>query len=95
MTTGFKVSLVLRRKAFYYIFHVFTPVIAICGLNLAGLMIPIEKRGDKIILGLSVVVAQTWYLMAIAPDLPACGDALPVLGKRTKHMMISCHSLFD
>lgn len=82
---GFIITLHLKRRSFYYVFNVIVPILVLVSLNLANVRTSSRARDEKMILGLSVTIAQSWYLLVVAPGMRASGDALPLIGEHCSY----------
>ena len=72
-------SLTVKRKPLYYIFNLIMPCAIISTLTLMKFFLPVES-GEKIGLGITVLLAMTVFLMIVADSLPSTSDNVPLLG---------------
>ena len=71
----------MHRKSYYYLNNVFFPVSTLTVLTLANIKIPASCYKENIAMGLSLFIAQSWYLIMIAPELPVTPTYLPLIGR--------------
>ena len=70
----------LRRKPLYVCVNLFTPVLGIMLLQLAVFRIPPDE-GEKISLGLTLLLAQTVFQLVVQQKVPETSDKTPIFGK--------------
>ena len=72
--------LIIKRKPLYYVFNLILPCALIATLTLLKFFIPPES-GEKVGLGITVLLAMTVFLLLVADTLPATSDDIPLLGQ--------------
>lgn len=81
----------LHRRTMYYILNVIIPCIFLSLLAIAGFLLPAES-GEKVGLGLTVLLSFSVFMLLIAEAMPATSEFLPLIGESlpppTKFMVI-------
>ena len=72
--------LILRRKPLYYIFNWILPCLFITATTVLVFYLPVES-GEKISLGVTVLLALTVFLLIVAETMPAQSNTIPLIGK--------------
>ncbi|KAH9493854.1 hypothetical protein DERF_014582 [Dermatophagoides farinae] len=73
------ITLVIRRKILYYMYNVIIPCIMMSLLTLLVFCLPPES-GEKIALGVTVLLAFSVFMLAISEKLPETSESIPLLG---------------
>lgn len=73
-------NLIIKRKPLYYVFNLILPCALISCLTLIKFFLPPES-GEKVGLGITVLLAMTVFLLLVAETLPATSDDVPLLGQ--------------
>lgn len=73
-------NLIIKRKPLYYVFNLILPCALISCLTLIKFFLPPES-GEKVGLGITVLLAMTVFLLLVAETLPATSDDIPLLGQ--------------
>ncbi|XP_074615026.1 neuronal acetylcholine receptor subunit alpha-10-like isoform X2 [Acropora palmata] len=73
-------NLIIKRKPLYYVFNLILPCALISTLTLILFFLPPES-GEKVGLGITVLLAMTVFLLLVAETLPATSDDVPLLGQ--------------
>lgn len=73
-------NLIIKRKPLYYVFNLILPCALIATLTLLKFFLPPES-GEKVGLGITVLLAMTVFLLLVADTLPATSDDIPLLGQ--------------
>ena len=73
-------NLIIKRKPLYYVFNLILPCALISTLTLILFFLPPES-GEKVGLGITVLLAMTVFLLLVAETLPATSDEIPLLGQ--------------
>ncbi|KAI0212196.1 Neuronal acetylcholine receptor subunit beta-3, partial [Lamellibrachia satsuma] len=68
----------LRRKPKYYIMHLIMPAVTMSSVSIFVFALPVES-GEKISLGISVLLSYSVISLLVADNMPTNGDAIPVL----------------
>lgn len=73
-------TVVMRRKILYYAVNVISPCLMLSALTLLVFYLPPES-GEKIALGVTVLLAFSVFMLAISEKLPETSESIPLLGK--------------
>ena len=68
----------LRRKPGYYVMHLILPAVTLSSVSTFVFALPVES-GEKISLGISVLLSYSVISLLVADNMPTNGDAIPVL----------------
>ncbi|XP_071167041.1 acetylcholine receptor subunit alpha-type acr-16-like [Mytilus edulis] len=69
----------LRRRVLYYAFNVIIPCVLLSLLTLTGFLLPPES-GEKVTLGLTVLLAFSVFMLLIAENMPPTSEYIPLIG---------------
>ncbi|KAK3602116.1 hypothetical protein CHS0354_023095 [Potamilus streckersoni] len=69
----------LRRRVLYYSFNVIIPCMLLSTLTLTGFCLPPDS-GEKITLGLTVLLAFSVFMLLIAENMPPTSEYIPLIG---------------
>ncbi|XP_077292996.1 nicotinic Acetylcholine Receptor alpha7 [Arctopsyche grandis] len=72
-------AIVIRRKTLYYFFNLIVPCVLIASMALLGFTLPPDS-GEKLSLGVTILLSLTVFLNMVAETMPATSDAVPLLG---------------
>ena len=73
-------TIVMRRKTLYYLFNIIFPCLWLTILSLLGFWLPPDS-GEKITLGITVLLAFSVFMLLIAENMPATSEFVPLIGK--------------
>lgn len=73
------VTLVIRRKILYYLYNVVLPCMMMSALTLLVFCLPPDS-GEKIALGITVLLAFSVFMLAIAEKMPETSESIPLIG---------------
>ncbi|XP_054152689.1 neuronal acetylcholine receptor subunit alpha-10-like [Oppia nitens] len=73
------ITLTIRRKILYYTYNVILPCMMLSVLTLLVFCIPPDS-GEKIALGVTVLLAFSVFMLAISEKLPETSESIPLLG---------------
>ena len=68
----------LRRKPKYYVMHLIMPAVTMSSVSIFVFALPVES-GEKISLGISVLLSYSVITLLVADNMPTNGDTIPVL----------------
>ena len=77
-------SVELRRRAQFYVMYIILPVVAMSSVSMFVFALPAES-GEKISLGISVLISYTVLTLLVADTMPTNADAMPVLSRYPHH----------
>lgn len=69
----------IRRKTLYYLYNVVFPCLMMSVLTLLVFLLPPDS-GEKIALGITVLLAFSVFVLAIAEKMPETSDSMPLIG---------------
>ncbi|ELU10286.1 hypothetical protein CAPTEDRAFT_201263 [Capitella teleta] len=69
----------LRRRTTYYTFNIIIPCAILSVLTLGGFLLPADS-GEKVSLGLTVLLAFSVFMLLIAENMPATSEFVPLIG---------------
>ena len=70
----------MRRRTLYYLFNIIFPCLWLTVLSLLGFWLPPDS-GEKITLGITVLLAFSVFMLLIAENMPATSEFVPLIGK--------------
>ncbi|KAL9874207.1 neuronal acetylcholine receptor subunit alpha-7-like isoform 2-T2 [Glossina fuscipes fuscipes] len=72
-------TIIIRRRTLYYFFNLIIPCVLIASMALLGFTLPPDS-GEKLSLGVTILLSLTVFLNMVAETMPATSDAVPLLG---------------
>ena len=72
-------TIYFKRRSMYYVFNLVMPCVLISGITVLGFVLPSDS-GEKVSLGITVLLSLTVFLLLIAESMPPSND-VPVIGK--------------
>lgn len=81
------VTLTIRRKTLYYMYNVVMPCMMMSVLTLLVFCLPPDS-GEKIALGVTVLLAFSVFMLAIAEKMPETSESIPLLGKIPRTLLL-------
>ena len=91
------ITIKIRRKTLYYMYNVVLPCMMMSVLTLLVFCLPPDS-GEKIALGVTVLLAFSVFMLAISEKLPETSESIPLLGKTSTtciSIRISLHHFFS
>uniref|UniRef100_A0A8C7DT65 Cholinergic receptor nicotinic delta subunit n=1 Tax=Naja naja TaxID=35670 RepID=A0A8C7DT65_NAJNA len=79
--------LIIKRKPLFYIINIVTPCILIAFMIVLVFYLPADS-GEKMTLAISILLAQSVFLLLISQRLPATSFAVPLIGKYLLFVML-------
>uniref|UniRef100_A0A8B9FAG5 Cholinergic receptor nicotinic delta subunit n=1 Tax=Amazona collaria TaxID=241587 RepID=A0A8B9FAG5_9PSIT len=79
--------LIIKRKPLFYTINIVTPCILIAFMAILVFYLPADS-GEKMTLVISVLLAQSVFLLLISQRLPATSHAIPLIGKYLLFIML-------
>ncbi|XP_023287757.1 neuronal acetylcholine receptor subunit alpha-7 [Orussus abietinus] len=77
----------IRRRTLYYFFNLIVPCVLISSMALLGFTLPPDS-GEKLTLGVTILLSLTVFLNLVAETLPQVSDAIPLLGTYFNCIMV-------
>ena len=78
----------IRRRILYYMYNVVFPCIMMSALTLLVFCLPPDS-GEKIALGITVLLAFSVFMLAVAENLPETSEFVPLISKYSSAYYIS------
>ena len=72
--------MVLERKAQYSIINVIVPIVLLSIMDLLLFWLPPES-GEKVLLGITVLLSFSVFLLVVDERMPRTSDTVPILSK--------------
>ena len=72
--------IIMRRRTLYYLFNIIFPCLWLTILSLLGFWLPPDS-GEKITLGITVLLAFSVFMLLIAESMPATSEFVPLIGQ--------------
>ncbi|XP_052796704.1 neuronal acetylcholine receptor subunit alpha-10-like isoform X2 [Mya arenaria] len=72
-------TIIMRRRTLYYLFNIIFPCLWLTILSLLGFWLPPDS-GEKITLGITVLLAFSVFMLLIAENMPATSEFVPLIG---------------
>ncbi|XP_050402297.1 neuronal acetylcholine receptor subunit alpha-10 isoform X2 [Patella vulgata] len=72
-------TIIIRRRTLYYLFNIIFPCLWLTILSLLGFWLPPDS-GEKITLGITVLLAFSVFMLLIAESMPATSEFVPLIG---------------
>ncbi len=86
-------TLHIRRKTLYYMYNIVFPCMMMSTLTVLVFCLPPDS-GEKIALGVTVLLAFSVFMLAIAEKMPETSESIPLIGiYLTSVMAITCISV--
>lgn len=73
-------TIYMRRRTLYYLFNIIFPCLWLTVLSLISFWLPPDS-GEKITLGITVLLAFSVFMLLIAENMPATSEFVPLIGK--------------
>lgn len=70
----------IRRRLLYYMYNVIFPCVMMSALTVLVFFLPPDS-GEKLTLGITVLLAFSVFLLRMAEDLPETSEFIPLLSK--------------
>ncbi|XP_017872337.1 PREDICTED: neuronal acetylcholine receptor subunit alpha-7 isoform X2 [Drosophila arizonae] len=83
-------AILIRRKTLYYFFNLIVPCVLIASMALLGFTLPPDS-GEKLSLGVTILLSLTVFLNMVAETMPATSDAVPLLDKSNIPLLVTLH----
>uniref|UniRef100_UPI00359010F7 neuronal acetylcholine receptor subunit alpha-7-like n=1 Tax=Myxine glutinosa TaxID=7769 RepID=UPI00359010F7 len=80
-------TVTIRRRTLYYALNLLVPCLLISTLSLLVFLLPADS-GEKISLGITVLLSLTVFMLLVAEIMPATSDSVPLIGQYFASTMI-------
>lgn len=70
----------ISRKPLFYVVNLIVPCVMISMMSVLEFILPCNS-GEKVSLGITVLLSLTVFMLVIAENMPATSDNIPVLGE--------------
>ena len=77
----------IRRKTLYYMYNIVFPCMMMSTLTVLVFCLPPDS-GEKIALGVTVLLAFSVFMLAIAEKMPETSESIPLIGKNVKYFIL-------
>lgn len=74
----------IRRRLLYYMYNVIFPCVMMSALTVLVFILPPDS-GEKLTMGITVLLAFSVFLLRMAEDLPETSEFIPLLSKCFDH----------
>ncbi|XP_055077525.1 CHRNA7-FAM7A fusion protein-like [Periophthalmus magnuspinnatus] len=81
-------TVTMRRRTLYYGLNLLIPCVLISGLALLVFLLPADS-GEKISLGITVLLSLTVFMLLVAEIMPATSDSVPLIGSSCIIVIVS------
>ncbi|CAD5119463.1 DgyrCDS8069 [Dimorphilus gyrociliatus] len=81
-------TLHIRRKYTFYLVYILLPCLMLSGVLLMIFLVPAES-GEKVSLGVSILVAISVFLLLVAGNVPDTSDAIPIIAIYLTYFMMA------
>uniref|UniRef100_A0A667Z9P3 Neuronal acetylcholine receptor subunit alpha-7 n=1 Tax=Myripristis murdjan TaxID=586833 RepID=A0A667Z9P3_9TELE len=77
----------LRRRTLYYALNLLIPCVLLSSMTLVVFLLP-ANSGEKISLGITVLLSLTVFMLMVAEIMPATSDSVPLIGQYFASTMV-------
>uniref|UniRef100_A0A3B3HX37 Neuronal acetylcholine receptor subunit alpha-7 n=2 Tax=Oryzias latipes TaxID=8090 RepID=A0A3B3HX37_ORYLA len=77
----------IRRRTLYYALNLLIPCVLLSSMTLLVFVLPADS-GEKISLGITVLLSLTVFMLLVAEIMPATSDSVPLIGQYFASIMI-------
>nr|XP_055076337.1 cholinergic receptor, nicotinic, alpha 11 [Misgurnus anguillicaudatus] len=77
----------IRRRTLYYALNLLVPCVLLSSMTLLIFLLPADS-GEKISLGITVLLSLTVFMLLVAEIMPATSDSIPLIGQYFASIMI-------
>uniref|UniRef100_A0A4W3IEF4 Neuronal acetylcholine receptor subunit alpha-7-like n=1 Tax=Callorhinchus milii TaxID=7868 RepID=A0A4W3IEF4_CALMI len=77
----------IRRRTLYYALNLLVPCVLLSSMTLLVFLLPADS-GEKISLGITVLLSLTVFMLLVAEIMPATSDSIPLIGQYFASTMI-------
>ncbi|XP_010120637.1 PREDICTED: neuronal acetylcholine receptor subunit alpha-7-like [Chlamydotis macqueenii] len=80
-------TITMRRRTLYYGLNLLIPCVVISGLALLVFLLPADS-GEKILLGITVLLSLTVFMLLVAEIMPETSDSVPLIAQYFASIMV-------
>ena len=73
-------TIIIERRPLFYLYNLVLPCLFMLIIPVMGFYLPVES-GEKVSLGVTVLLALTVFLLLVAENLPPQSESIPLIGK--------------
>ena len=73
-------TITIRRKPLFYVVNLVIPCALISAMSMVEFILPCNS-GEKVSLGITVLLSLTVFMLVVAENMPATSDDIPILGR--------------
>ncbi|XP_022107578.1 neuronal acetylcholine receptor subunit alpha-10-like [Acanthaster planci] len=73
-------TLILRRKPLFYVVNLIIPCALISAMSIIEFILPCNS-GEKVSLGITVLLSLTVFMLVVAENMPANSDDIPIIAR--------------
>ena len=84
----------IRRKTLYYMYNIVFPCMMMSTLTVLVFCMPPDS-GEKIALGVTVILAFSVFMLAIAERMPETSESIPLIGNYIGENYTTVFNLFS
>ncbi|XP_053287958.1 neuronal acetylcholine receptor subunit alpha-7 isoform X2 [Pleuronectes platessa] len=77
----------LRRRTLFYALNLLLPCVLLSSMTLVSFLLP-ANSGEKISLGITVLLSLTVFMLMVAEIMPATSDSVPLIGQYFASTMV-------
>uniref|UniRef100_G3PE00 Uncharacterized protein n=1 Tax=Gasterosteus aculeatus aculeatus TaxID=481459 RepID=G3PE00_GASAC len=77
----------LRRRTLFYALNLLVPCVLLSSMTLVCFLLP-ANSGEKISLGITVLLSLTVFMLMVAEIMPATSDSVPLIGQYFASIMV-------
>ncbi|XP_058503181.1 neuronal acetylcholine receptor subunit alpha-7-like isoform X1 [Solea solea] len=77
----------LRRRTLFYALNLLIPIVLLSSMTLLVFLLP-ANSGEKISLGITVLLSLTVFMLMVAEIMPATSDSVPLIGQYFASTMV-------
>ena len=79
-------KIIIRRKPMFFTYNLVFPCVLLMGIGILVFCLPPES-GEKVSLGVTVLLAMTVYQLLIADAIPPTSEVVPLIGYMPSHLI--------
>ena len=80
-------TIIIRRKPMFFTYNLVFPCVLLMGIGILVFCLPPES-GEKVSLGVTVLLAMTVYQLLIAEAIPPTSEVVPLIGRSLLFLLL-------